>query len=98
MSEEWGPWIEHDGKSRPADGLIVEREYACGAVLVGRIGKQWLRTELGLPFYRGATYGCSWLWAEDGDCVPVVRYRIRKPRGLTILESILADLPEKVDA
>lgn len=33
---------------------------------------------------------------------PIIRYRIRKPRGLTILEDLIADLPApvgpKVDA
>jgi len=28
----------------------------------------------------------------------VIRYRIRKPRGLTILEGLLENLPEEVDA
>lgn len=44
--------------------------------------------------------------AGDGDwhCPhdPVLRYRIRKPKGLTILEEIIADIPAptkpKVDA
>jgi hypothetical protein len=28
----------------------------------------------------------------------LIRYRIRKPKGLTILEELLEDLPERVDA
>ncbi len=31
-------------------------------------------------------------WCFPGD--PVTRYRIRKPRGLTILEGLLENLPE----
>lgn len=36
----------------------------------------------------------DWHFPDD----PVAAYRIRKPRGLTILENLIADLPVKVDA
>lgn len=94
--EEWGPWIEHDGSHRPV-GLYVQRVYADGHVLEGMIGQEAKITyasvaasqrykESGKPLYR-----CSWVWGSPGKMVPVIRYRVRKPRGLTILEDIAAN-------
>ncbi len=86
MSEEWGPWIEHDGKGCPCLGQVVHAVFKNGAELIG---------------VAGSRTGASWTWALQNG-VPLVRYRIRKPRGLTILEELLADLPApvgpKVDA
>jgi hypothetical protein len=44
--------------------------------------------------------GSSWHWAviRGAEWDPVIRYRIRKPRGLVILETLLTSLPEDVDA
>ena len=44
----------------------------------------------------GSFGGQSWDWTTG--CTRIVRYRIRKPRGLTILEDLLENLPESVDA
>lgn len=75
MSEEWGPWIEHDGKGCPCVGMYAERIHDRGDVVIGVV-------------LRG---GRSWEWAPG--FTRVIRYRIRKPRGLTILENLIADLP-----
>ena len=96
MSDEWGPWIEHDGRGCPLpDGTVAQAffEENPGCVegpflgVVGSGGKQ------------------SWDWslwqtvAPDGYLISrVIRYRIRKPRGMVVLDRLLADLPEKVDA
>jgi hypothetical protein len=48
--------------------------------------------------------GFSWDWQWSEKMIPghnmfatrIIRYRIRTPKGLTILESILADLPAPV--
>ena len=99
MSEEWGPWIEHDGKWKPSDGVFVEKEYADGTILVGRTGgRPHTNSEIGVPRYNGETFSSSWIWGNFGYCVPIIRYRIRKPRGLTILEGLLENMPEQVDA
>lgn len=91
MSEEWGPWIEHDGKGCPIVGMFVHRVYA----RPGRDVKDGVVKSEKIGFVRNSG-SCSWNWVPG--FAPVVRYRIRKPRGLTILEGILADLPAKVDA
>lgn len=86
---EWGPWIEHDGKGCPMPlGTHSQAKCRDGSHHEGRIG---------LGDYEPLN---AWLWADDAPKGPgdVMRYRIRKPRGLIILESLLTNLPEKVDA
>lgn len=95
MSDQWGPWIEHDGKGCPCVGMWVEAVCECqpGVFTVAE----------GIT---GSFGGESWHWENWCKpsaywrclCARVIRYRIRKPRGLTILESLLHDLPEGVDA
>jgi hypothetical protein len=75
----WTPWIEHDGAKQPVpDWEIVEA------------------FDLEGDFYeadRADTLG--WDWSDDvGVMGWIVRFRIRKPRGLTILEEV-ARQPER---
>jgi len=92
MSDEWGPWIEHDGKGCPCLGMWAQTE---------RYGKNFVHFSTDGRILEPA----NWDWSRFGERLPcgtvvskILRYRIRKPRGLTILESLLADLPERVDA
>lgn len=89
MSEEWGPWI--DGSVLPPIGAYVQMEcidlngrgdMTHECFVLGFEGEQVIISPA-LPVYR--------LWQVD-------QYRIRKPRGLTILEGLLENLPEQVDA
>ena len=100
---DWGPWIEHDGKGCPLPvGTIGEAELRCGRIapfraLCGstRGGPQ------SPPTGAGKEQTDAWTWGgkpSGWEGEEVIRYRIRKPRGLTILEEILNDLPETVDA
>lgn len=90
---EWGPWIEHDGKGCPCRGQFVHMVYAEPGITVGT--GEWGDEEFGIAESDG-----SWLWRFD--YVPIIRYRIRKPRGLTVLEGILREVetthrkPERV--
>jgi hypothetical protein len=79
MSEEWGPWIDHDGRGCPCVGEYAERIHSTGYVVIGiiRFG------------------GHSWHWRAG--YTRVIRYRIRKPKGMVILESLIADLPETAE-
>jgi hypothetical protein len=95
MSDLWGPWIEHDGKGCPCIGATVQAflEWDPGKVTGPHTG------------VAGSGGGQMWDWSflgsvtDDGWFIRrIVRYRTRKPPGLLILESILADLPETVDA
>jgi len=92
MSEEWGPWIEHDGKGCPVPvGAICEiecRDRKCG--LIG-VEQPKLESEGGDCFLWGSV-------TEEYRHLEIIRYRIRKPRGMTILEGPLENLPDEVPA
>lgn len=77
MSEEWGPWIEHDGKGCPCMGMWVQVQNlnAC-------------RIWEGVACSEG---GRSWDWSTGYR--PVVRYRIRRPRALLQLIEMVENLP-----
>lgn len=83
---EWGPWIEHDGKGCPCLGQYVHAVHDTGYEFMGIAGSQ------------GSRRARSWVWPSVPRFTRVLRYRIRKPRGLTILEGLLENLPESVDA
>lgn len=85
MSDEWGPWIEHDGKGCPCVGMYVHVVFNMSNDFIGVAGVS--------PLFN-MTNGGSWNWRAGFD--PIIRYRIRKPRGLIILQSLIADLPEPV--
>jgi hypothetical protein len=101
MSEEWGPWIEHDG----AVPLIpCPRQIQVTVLPPGTVPQafstvypdwpgfywRWRRVKTGL-FSSEKRRVC-----DDPSYAPILRYRIRKPRGLTILENLIADLPQPV--
>jgi len=101
--EEWGPWIEHDGATPDAiaglpNGTRVQTHS------VGGLGLLPLNAAHPGFYWRWRTVRCGWFRTElrrvcdDPTYGAIIRYRIRKPRGLTILEGLLTDLPEKVDA
>lgn len=85
MADEWGPWIEHDGKGCPCVGEWVEAAF-----------RLWYKTE---QFIAGSDGGGSWAYGDSYDMRtwhgdPVIRYRIRKPKGLTMLEGILREVED----
>jgi hypothetical protein len=95
--DEWGPWIDHDGRGCPCVGKYSQWEmcsdihWEIGTVdISGRIIVS-KRVIEGI-----AKNGSVWSW-KDGF-YHVIRYRIRKPRGMAILEKLLTDLTETVDA
>lgn len=89
MSDEWGPWIEHDGNGCPCVGEYVQAEgvYPGGSRRVqegiARDTWSWHDANFGTTHPKGGVTG------------RVVRYRIRKPRGLTILQEMIESLPER---
>ena len=79
--EQWGPWIEHDGRGCPCVGMTVE---------VDHYHPFWgLQRGLFIERVHG-DHG----WSGRHDESNVIRYRIQKPRGLTILQRI-AEQPKK---
>lgn len=92
MSEEWGPWIEHNGARIPTEfgvGDVVQLESENNATGALELSAPRKVQPEDFVWY-------NWFWGESSH--DVLRYRVKKPRGLTILESLLADLPERVDA
>lgn len=86
---EWGPWIDHDGKGCPCRGDWVQAQDRSGDIMEARATGEY------------GEAGSAWDWASIPHIwwdAAIIRYRIRKPRGLTILESLLENLPEEVDA
>jgi len=106
MAEEWGPWIEHDGNGCPCVGQYVRTRLADGLEAEHIAGGFIYNTFTGAILPRDTASTDLWVWKE---CLlhskwsnRVIAYRIKKPRGLIILENLIADLPApvmpKVDA
>ncbi len=87
--DEWGPWIEHDGKGTPSEikiGDYVEVESEdneTGELVRAAAVVEWLHLE---PH--------SWTWGASTH--DTLRYRIRKPRALLDLIRMVEELPELV--
>lgn len=89
MSEEWTDWEAHDGGDCPLScGQVAQVRKRCGCVSV--------------PFVVGSSQTLLKWWSYLGPCrcqecgavlndFAITHFRIRKPRGLTLLEQI-ADL------
>ena len=92
-SNEWGSWIEHDGSGCPVIGQYVQAEFRR---IIKKAPSHYViispKVIEGIMRRNPANiHGDSWNWRRGN---PVLRYRIRKPRGLTILERI-AEQPER---
>jgi hypothetical protein len=91
MTEEWGPWIEHDGKGCPCVGQVVHNVKVDGSQKVTVAGAECIANGVDPNGPHSV-----WLWVGGiAWGKNVIRYRIRKSRGLTILEGLLENLPEK---
>lgn len=95
MSEEWGPWIEHDGKGCPLPvGIMCEAEGECGARTFRQVS--FIRHDTKRRPTKPDCYN-PWFWdtlsTDDRFWnAVVVRYRTRKAKGLVVCEDILADV------
>jgi len=92
---EWGLWIEHDGKGCPCVGMWVQALRTTGIIAEGIAGSQ-----CAAKGFSPDSPASAWVWIKHPDRTSdwFIRYRIRKPRGMAILEAILADLPAPVTA
>jgi hypothetical protein len=101
MSEEWGPWIEHDGKGCPCRGEYVQATDRGGVTAEFVAGTQMCKGREPVFCHAWRQYlPNAWTWGSmpGREQYEIIRYRIRKPRGLTILEGLLEKLPDEVDA
>ncbi len=81
---EWGPWIDHDGKGCPCVGSYVHVIYADDVddFCIAFGGGSW-------------TYGYAYdynTWLDGSE--PIIRYRIRKPSAMKLLQSIVENQPK----
>lgn len=92
MSEdaEWGPWEQHDGKDCP----LPDGTYAQARTQDGQVAEGTVRHDIGPP----NAVNC-WIWDEcefvGKPDWRVIEYRVRKPKGLTILEQIVSSPPQE---
>lgn len=89
----WGPWIEHDGKGCPVPVgtrvFVRLREGHEYASIAGCSSNELVVKPHGCENKKGLSR-----WIAIGSPVDIVRYRIRKPRGMTVLQEIVAN-PER---
>jgi hypothetical protein len=91
MSEEWGPWVDHDGSGVPAPvGTIAHRVFTDGREWVAPIGAVRCTPRGG---YSGPLYISSWDWSAPGSHRPILRYRLRRPPAVQLLVDIAETLP-----
>lgn len=93
----WGPWIEHDHSGIPVPvGTIVHRvfempvNFMFGEAVKNPTDEHISRIEPNefLSWFGGGSFGRHKIPA-------IIRYRVRKPAGLTALERIAAN-PEPI--
>ena len=81
-TEEWGPWVVHDGMGCPVpQGTIVEVRFQDAFGYKSNM----VTTVTGGEF-------SSWNWEHYPELKKIVRYREKKPRGLSLLEGLLQSL------
>ena len=96
MTEEWGPWIDHDGTCCPvAAGTFVEVRWQDGVVAKFIVPAEVVALA---PEMTSCWHWAMWDWRLLRTHAFVVEYRIRRPRGMAVLACVLSDLPEQVDA
>ena len=89
MSEEsWGPWI--NGTVPPPVGAYVQMD------CVDLKGRGDMTHECVVMGFKGVQVIISPIMPVH-RCWQVDQYRIRRPKGLTILEGLLENLPEDLD-
>lgn len=90
MSDEWGPWIEHEASQelRAVIGDIIDFSWYAGGVMQNRF-----------EIYFKQSTQSSWrnvidVYLATSPRLVKVRYRVRKPKGMAVLADILAEIPD----
>ena len=89
MTPEWSDWHQHNAQGCPS-WLIGEW------IEVEGHNRAWGNIERAQ--YQCTGKGDLWFRRHVDHGPNIIRFRVRKPRGLVVLEKVLADLPEKVTA
>lgn len=80
----WTDWQQHDGKGCPCVGWYCQDVHDY---------RTHTETDEGI-----ALGGKSWFWGSGPQYTRILRYRVRKPKGAEMLEQLVQDVPEPVDA
>lgn len=100
QTEEWGDWINHDGKGCPLpEGIVVE-------VIFEADPGMFSPPEVGVTGCPGISWDWKWWgqpdpWHENCVVARIVKYRVRKPRALLKMIEDVENLPcvrEREDA
>ena len=88
-SEEYGPWVAHDGGGCPLPlGTMVQCTFETWPF-------SYITPEGASPVRGGRCWDWRhWLCEQpDGSLVArIVSYRVRKPRGMAVLEHLVAEI------
>lgn len=98
MSEEWGPWIEHDGKGCPCKGMYVRMQGQNQKIQGPLITREGWADKV--------QYSWDWETASGrqgpfmlrdgrraGSVASILRYQVRRPRALLQLIEMVENLP-----
>lgn len=104
MSEDeaWGPWIEHTGRGAPnlPEGTHILAQYETP----GEIPQKYAGISCDYPSWHWRWKRVGWFRREyrrvcdEPAYAPLIRYRIRKPRALTMLREIAEGIREPENA
>lgn len=91
MKDEWGPWISHDGSPCPVVGQYVRLRFKDLMGMKPSAGDLGAASRIKMiSDYEAegiASCGGSWTW--EPLHFPIIRYRVRRPRGMIILDEAL---------
>ena len=93
MADEWGPRIEHDGRGCP----LPPGTYVWIKCVDGEEAEGIVCTTFTMPNVINVWDFDACMRGGNPDWV-CSHYRIRKPRGLSVLENLMADLSIREDA
>ena len=91
MTEEWGKWHSHNGIGCPVpDGTYVKVLFSDGVILEGMVDHP------GPIFLNDGQW--DWQFCSGTILALIVEYCIRKPKGMKVLEEIIEEVDDFIDA
>ncbi len=92
----WSGWIRHNGSGLPVPVGTVVEVFSAADPSTARNG---VVSRIGIA---GVDIKCSWFWTlESRDtqrALPIDSYRVRRPKGMIVIDKCLAGFRHKIDA